>query len=104
MSVDGTSARAVLNITQLGVVVLPITVETTPVDLTDPLPSAGGTFKLALTLEAGTTGWSAAVSKGELIGEEGFVEIDKTAPGTGATENEITVTYTEECDYGRPIG
>ena len=35
------------------------------------------------------------MSKGELIGEEGFVEIDKTAPGTGATANEITVDYTE---------
>ena len=53
VSVDGTSARAVLNITQLGVVMLPITVATNPTDLTDPLPSAGGTFTVALTLVAG---------------------------------------------------
>ena len=75
VSVDGTSANVVLNITQLGVVASPITVATTPSDLTDPLSSAGGSFTIDLTLGATATGFSAAVSKGELVGGEGFVSI-----------------------------
>ena len=86
---DGaTSSSAVLNITQLGVLSSAISVATNPADLTTPLPSAAGTFTIDLTLGATATGFSSAVSKGELVGGEGFVSI-------ATATNTITVTYTE---------
>ena len=88
VSVDGTSSSTVLNIRQLGVLSSAISVATNPADLTAPLSSAAGTFTIDLTLETGTTGFTSAVSKGELVAGEGFVSI-------ATATNTITATYTE---------
>ena len=61
----------------------PITVATTPTDLTTPLSSAMGTFTIDLTLSATATDFSAVVSQGE-----DFVSI-------ATATNTITVSYTE---------
>ena len=102
VGVLGTSASVVLNLTQLGA--SPITVVTAPTDLTAPIPSIAGTLTIDLDLSASATGWSAAVSKGALIGGEGFVEIDKTASGDPAPANRITVSYMENTTTEDRVG